>query len=316
MSKLQSDESRFAPQSGWALSVQMLRQVLDGQTYEAVAAQYSITRTAVEKRIKLVASHLAATGQIEGINEDAVFVIRLRRIRAAVLAVLDKLGDMAPPVAARAVRILSEQEIEAGAVRIHGRSRQPLEDVVLYYMLFVTGARPLEIARLQVCDYLNAEGEVRRSSVMRKDVAVVGRERPMFFHSARLDEAMDAYLAQRQAHRLGLAVEGQYRGLDPQSRLFLSSSACGFKIVPYGQAGQKRFRCRGIQETYRKLLRYAGLKHVTALGVRHTVADRLYSRGANETQVGLLLGISERSAVRGQFPKRQPTLDELTHNLV
>jgi conjugal transfer mating pair stabilization protein TraG len=52
------------------------------------------------------------------------------------------------------------------------------------------------------------------------------------------------------------------------------------------------------------------------LDVRHTVADRLYARGADEMQVGLLLGISERAAVREMFPRRLPTLEQLTRDLV
>jgi predicted transcriptional regulator len=46
------------------------------------------------------------------------------------------------------------------------------------------------------------------------------------------------------------------------------------------------------------------------------VADRLYTRGADEAQVGLLLGISERSAVKEQFPRRKHTMEELTRDLV
>ena len=55
---------------------------------------------------------------------------------------------------------------------------------------------------------------------------------------------------------------------------------------------------------------------LTALAARQTLADRLYSRGADEAQVGLLLGIADRSAVRERFPRRQPTLEELTKDLI
>lgn len=299
----------------WARSVEMLRAVLDGHTYEAVAAKYGITRTAVERRIKYVAKRLAASAGIEGLNEDgAAFVRRLRIHRAAVLAALDLADE--PPVLLHEVRILSEAEVASGAVRIRARSQHPLEDLALYYMLFATGARPLEIARLEVRDYLDAQGQVRRVSALREEVAINGRERPLLFGSARLDEAMSAYLAERALLKLGLGVGEQYRGLDPRSRLFLSPSGRGFEITPYGREGQRRFRCRAIQETYRKLFRYAEFKQVTALTVRHTVADRLYTHGADEAQVGLLLGIAERSAVREQFPRRLPSLDELTTDLV
>ena len=44
-----------ARQSSWALAIAMLRGVLDGDTYDAVASRHGITRTAVERRIKAVA---------------------------------------------------------------------------------------------------------------------------------------------------------------------------------------------------------------------------------------------------------------------
>jgi len=307
------------PKRDWARSVQMLRAVLEGQTYESVAVSNGVTRTSVERRIKSVAQRLASIVGIQGVNEDgAAFVRRLRTHRLAVLAALDTLDtldELSAPVQ-EGIRVLGEEEIAWGAQRIRARSHQPLEDLALYYMLFATAARPLEIARLQVHDYLDAQGQVRQISEVRPAVAITGRSRPLYFRSARLNAAMTDYLNDRARQRQGFGIDGQFRGLDPASRLFLSPSGRGFEITPYGKDGQKRFLCRAIQETYRKLFRYAGLKQVTALTVRHTVAHRLYARGADESQVGLLLGIAERSAVREQFPRRLPTLDDLTCELV
>lgn len=298
---------------------QMLRAVLDGETYDAVATRYGITRTGVERRIKALAARAVAVVGVDGINEDgAAFVRRLRDRREAVLAALDalRLESASAPVVPREIRILSEEEVASGARRVQARSPQPLEDLALYYLLFATGARPLEVARLQVRDYLAPDGNVRRASEIRAEVAINGRWRPLYFRSARLDEALERYLAQRVQRTQSVAPGVQYRGLDPSRPLFLSPSGRGFEITPYGSEGQRRYRCRAIQETYRKLWRYAEFKQVTALALRHTVADRLYQRGADEDQVGLLLGISERSAVREMFPRRLPRLDQLTDDLV
>lgn len=305
-----------AQTSSWALAITMLRDVLEGDTYDTVALRHGITRTAVERRIKAVAIHVASTAGIAGLNvEGAAFVRRLRLHREAIHSALDALGTE-PPAHVRHVCVLTDGEITSGALRIRGRSQQIHEDLALYYILFATGARPLEIARLEVRDYLHADGSVRRISSIRPDVAITERERPLFFCSVRLEDALNAYLAERVAAKQRLGASSEYRGLDPVSRLFLSASGQGFEIKPYGAEGQKRFRCRAIQETYRKLFRYADLKQVTALTVRHTVADRLYARGADESQVGLLLGIADRSAVREQFPRRLPSLDTLTTDLV
>lgn len=297
----------------------MLREVLAGDTYDEVARKHGTTRTGVERRIKALAVRIARRVAIDGLNEDgAAFVRRLRAHREALLDALESLADDERDVAPepRPVRILTDEEIAAGARRVGVRSPHPSEDLALYYLLLATGARSLEVARLQVSDYLDVSGVVKLRSELRAEVAITGRARPLHFRSVRLTTAIDEYLAMRVRLRQGMGSDGQYRGLDPSGRLFLSPSGQGFEILAYGAEGQRRFRCRAIQETYRKIWRYADFKHFTTLVARHTVADRLYARGADEAQVGLLLGISERAAVREMFPRRLPTLDQLTEDLV
>jgi hypothetical protein len=42
----------------------------------------------------------------------------------------------------------------------------------------------------------------------------------------------------------------------------------------------------------------------------------MYERGADEDQVGAILGIGERSAVRELLPRPKPTLAELLDELI
>lgn len=316
----QDDEQDIvAPNSRFGPSESMLREVLAGDTYDVVAGRHGITRTGVERRVKTLAARIAKGVGIAGLNEDGVsFVRRLRAHRKAVLAALEILQseENVIPLVPHRVHVLSEEDVAAGARRVRVRSPQPVEDLALYYLLFATGARPLEIARLQVLDYLAPDGAVRVASEFRADVAISGRSRPLQFRSARLNSAIDDYLVHRLQLNQGTGFNDRYRGLDPISRLFLSPTGQGFEIVAYGGDCQRRFRCRAMQETYRKIWRYADFRHFTTLTARHTVANRLYARGADEMQVGLLLGISERAAVREMFPRRLPTLAQLTDDLV
>lgn len=300
----------------WFRSVDMLRAVVEGQTYRSVGATQGVSRTAVERRIKRVAAQLACSVGLEGLNMDgAASVQRLRQHRHAVLQALAQ-PLAATPSRARNTQILSQAQIASGAQRIRARSAHPLEDLALYYLLFATAARPLEIARLEVCDYLQPDGKARLCSEVRSEVAITGRARPLYFGSAVLCAALDAYLADRVRRQRGVGACANFRGLDPHSRLFLSATGLGFEITPYGDAGQHRYQCRAIWEHYRKLFHHAGQKQLNALTARHTVADRLYARGADETQIGVLFGIADRSAVREQFPRPVPDLDVLTRDLV
>lgn len=297
-------------------SVAMLKAAINGETYEAVAAKFGKSRTAVERRIKAIATQLTKAVGIQGLNEEgAAFVRRLRLHRDAILIALEAFEPTAS-CGPRENRIVSREEIAQAAQRIRGRSSRPWHDLSLFYMVFATGARPLEIARLEVRDYLDVDGSVRRESQIRAEVAIIGKIRPLHFSSTRLDEVLALYLQERLTLKLGVHTEGAYRGLDPDSRLFLSATGEGFKITPYGKEGQRRFLCRPILETYGKLFRYSELEGVSALSIRRTVISRLYERGADEDQVGILLGISERSAVRELLSRQKPTLLALVDELI
>ena len=271
---------------------------------------------AVERRVKGIATRLSAEVGIAGLNEGGpAFVRRLRRKRAAILVALERF-EPKPSCSARQARVVSAEEVDQAVHRIRGRSAQPARDIVLFFMLFATGARPLEIARVEVHDCLHADGSVRRESELRAEATITGRSLPLFSASSKLDDALSAYLRVRLESRQGVGPASAFRGLDPHSRLFLTASGYGFQITPYGEPGQHRFLCRPILETYRKLFRYAAIEGAIALSVRHTVVARLYERGADEVQVGLVLGIRDRSAVRGLFPRARPTMVRLVDELI
>lgn len=298
-------------------SVEMLRAVVGGETYEAVAARFGVSRTAVERRIKSVAVQLTQVVGVDGLKEEgAAFVRRLRLHREAILVALEGFEPQ-PPVGARPARVLSAAEVTQGAVRIKGRTSRTWHDLALYYMLFATGLRPLEIARLEVRDYLLIDGSVCWESELRAEVAINGKPRPLYFGSTRLDDALAAYFRERLHSGHGLGEPDCYRGLDPESRLFLSPGGEPYKIAPNnGAPGQNRYVCRALLEIYRKLFRYAELKGLSAQSARLTVISRMYERGADEDQVGTILGIGERSAVRELLPRPKPTLAELLDELV
>jgi len=297
-------------------SIQMLRAVVDGDTYEAVALKSGISRTAVERRVKTIAVQLTQAVGVDGLREEgAAFVRRLRLHREAILLALEGFVP-GPPSSERPARVLSAAEVAQGAIRIKGRSSRTWHDLSLYYLLFATGMRPLEVALLEVRDYLGVDGGICRETELREDVAINGKRRPLYFISRRLEDAMDAYLLERSEHGHGLGAAGRYRGLDPDSRLFLGPAGESYQITPNGEPGQHRFVCRALLENYRKLFRYADIKGMCTQSARLTVMSRMYERGADEDQVGVILGSADRSAVRDQLPRPKPMLAELLGELV
>jgi integrase len=253
---------------------------------------------------------------IEGLNEEGLgFVQRLRACKATIIAALERYEPRAS-AGTRARRVLTDEDISLAVRRTRMRSPCPNRDVALLYVLLTTGARPLEIARLEVRDYLSADGSVRTESEMRADVSINQKKRPLFFASAKATESIDTYLAERLTLGYCINPHSEFRGLDPNSRLFLTEAGLPFEIASYRGQGQVRSLCRGMHDTYRKIFRRIGLSGVSALIMRRTVAARMFERGAAEDQIGEVLGISDKKAVRELLPKARQPLQAVVRELV
>jgi integrase len=297
------------------LSIAILRAVLAGATYNSLAARHGLTRTAVEQRIKRLAKLLQRQVGIEGLSPEAAgYMQRLRDRRSEVEVALKRFeaGDilpLAPP------RILSDQNVRKLIHRAGLHSPSSLRDMALIYIVLVTGARPLEVARLEISDYLNPDGTVRACSEMRASVSINRKARPLFFLSSTAVRAIDAYLA----HRMKLrgrhpGADAPYRGLEPSERLFLNDAGEPFRVRRLNVNGRTQFLCRQMLDTYRKIFKRIDIHGLSALALRRTVAARLGARGADEKQIGLILGIAERQAVRRLLPRR-PDIAELMTDL-
>ncbi|MDB5924113.1 MAG: hypothetical protein JWN13_3049 [Betaproteobacteria bacterium] len=298
------------------ISIAMLRDVIAGKTYEAVARQYGVSRSAVERRIKTLAVKLAREVGVEGLKEGAaIHVQKLRSFRLAIVVALERYR---PEISreGRVRRILSDDDIRRAVQNTRTRSACPVRDVALLYVLLTNGARPLEIARLEVRDYLYADGSVREQSVIRAEVAINQRPRPLFFTSRKANEAIDAYLTERVRRDFGTSEHAEYRGLDPHTRLFLTDAGEPFAIVSYRGDKRMRFLCRGIHETYRKIFRRIGLAGISPLTIRRTVASRLSERGAAHEQIGEVLGISRKRGVRKLIPQGGSSLPSMVRELI
>ena len=300
------------------LSIQMLKDVLDGETYSWVGQRHGITRTAVERRIKELVRQLNRVIGIEGITDEGIaFVRRLRANRQAILGALEGLEPEQVVLQRKdkEVRAFTTEEILTAARRVRTYSSTPQRDVAMFLLLFATGLRPLEVARLVVGDYLRPDGRVRRASELRAEASIGGLARPLYFASTRLDEVLLPYLNER----IGpdpLPDATEFLGLDPAQPLFLAAGNQGFEITTYYRGNQPRYLCRPILEAYRKIFRYAGLPGASPVAVRTTVAARMYARGAEDRQVRVVLGIARRSSMQHLVPRARPSLAQLLEDLI
>ena len=128
--------------------------------------------------------------------------------------------------------VIEDKQVEHLLKATAAYSRVPLRDAALLLTLYGTAMGVTELATITVSDYLDAKGNVRVTSAVRVDVAHNGEERPLFWSNKRVVAALDAYLAWRIEHEHGTTVKkGAYRGLDPDSSLFLTEDGRPYTLT-------------------------------------------------------------------------------------
>ena len=294
-------------------ATEMLARILEQDaTYTAAGASHGLARSTVERMIKALVLRVLRDDGIAGLDEAAVASLaRLKQCRQAVMEAVRAYRPR-PPVA-RTVA-LGPQDIALGASRVRARSDNASRDVALIYVLLSTGAKPLEIARLEVRDYLRPDGSVRRESEMRAAAAVRGCARPLYFTSVSACAAVDDYLAERCRKGLGTGRQDEYRGLDPESGLFLTQGGHRFQVKARGP-DDPRPTCRLMIATYRLIFARAGWQGMTAQSARRAVARRLVQSSGRHDQVATLLGLAHCRAARSLLGDERRPLASLAGEL-
>ncbi len=193
---------------------------------------------------------------------------------------------------------LTDNEIRGIADRLSRYSCQPEGDLALFYLLLTTGAKPLELARLRVKDVIAPSGALRSEACLPARASINGVARPVFFKSEVAVEAIMAYVRYRVGKGHGVGTTTRYAGLDPTTPLLLNHDGQPYRIVESSDNGCKRYLCRGILESCRRIFRTAGIDGLCASTLRRTLARRLRDRGATIEQIGEALGITDRKAIR------------------
>ncbi len=264
----------------------LLRKVLEGASLTALARQYGDSGNAVRKRVVRLARRLQKIVGVIDVDDGAMPTVEmLRRHRAEFLEALTHYQpDQAAPSADRAA---TDDELELLLIHIDQHSRDGVRDRALVLLLFASGARPAEIAKLSVGDYLNADGRVRTCSLIPAAAASNGCPRPLFFTSMRLISALEAHLEQRR--RSGQACAAQaFRGFDSRAPLI----ALGGQSRPETAAS----------EVLRTAFSYLNRPGLNARSARRRAALKLHAMGVPHKRIADLLGVSRARAVAALLP--------------
>ena len=269
----------------------MLRALIAGTICEHIASNHGLTKSAVSQRIRRLAGELQRIVGVVGVEEEESPTASLIRQNgdAYIEALEHFVPDAALALDLRKARVESE-DIDLCVLKIARHSRCVRRDTALLLTLFSTAAKPLELSQLEVRDYLEESGCIRTHSTLRAEIAMNRTSRDLFFQDQATNTAIDGYLSERIAHGIGTHTGSSYRGLQPDSRLFLSRSGRAMQLRMNGAVGQ-HLVCKEIHEIYRRIFAYSGLTGINTALARRTAAQTLLENGANSEEIGRTLGL-------------------------
>lgn len=298
----------------WERAVSMLSALLiHGQTYRQVGRSLGIGHSTVERQVKALLCLVARAAPITAVPD--MDMASLNRLRTHAAAVMEAVRQTRPIERPQSLTGLDELELLAGMRRLRRLSENPFRDVALLLTLLSTGAKPLEIARLRVRDYLGPDGAVRRQSELAAGTALPGRERVVFFDSDRACDAIDAYLEERIRRGVGVSGHTTYRGLEPDSALFLTEGAEPFRVRARGR-DDPRPTCPVLLATYAGIFRRAGWPGVNTQFARRQFAQRVAAKGADPAQLATLLGVRCDRSVKRLLERPPRPLADLVKDLL
>lgn len=172
-------------------------------------------------------------------------------------------------------------------------------DVALLWVAYGTGMMPIELAKLTIADYLSTDGSVRTDSAIRAEIAFNGIARPLHWTNRGVVAALDAYLEVRKQRGHGVGTPACYRGLAPDSPLFLAVDGNPFTFTRRKtQSGKESYSCESLTQILRRLHAQAGIEGGSALSARRTFGVRLHRKGFDLRHIQVALGVQSLLAVK------------------
>lgn len=200
----------------------------------------------------------------------------------------------------KAIVVEDDQLEHAVKVARVSSTENGLRDAALLLACFGTGMTVTELSRLLVRDYLAENGSPIRDSEVRAEIAYNQKSRPLCWTNKKLTNAIDQHLAQRLERGHGVTTRtAAYRGLDPESPLFVSGrTGEGLKLSPKHRDGKTYYSATQLSRIFTRLFEQAGVEGASAQSGRRTMAVKLKRRGIDLRHISEILGIKSLEAVK------------------
>lgn len=187
--------------------------------------------------------------------------------------------------------VIEDQQFERLLKATVATSRMPERDAALLLTLCGTAMAVTELATITVDCFLRPDGAVKITSSIPVEVAHNGEERPLYWSNKRVVSAMEKYLEWRFENTHGVTIKkGAYRGLDPESPIFLTDEGHPYALTKRKLAsGGLSYSCNTLGAHITRLHSNAGVDG-NAQAARRTMAVKLHRKGYDLVHVAAILG--------------------------
>lgn len=159
-------------------------------------------------------------------------------------------------------------------------------NVAITMMLFGSGMRINEVAQLTIKDLLRPNGELKGTFILPGKYTKTGKSRVVYIVVPQQIEALDLWLAERIYEKAMASGEDTYRGLIPDSPLFLSKKGKNWRKFAFNA---KRYKtkegmketlvCSSLENLMRDIIKGAGLQGGSSHSGRRSLATWLDRKG-------------------------------------
>ncbi|MEW8394240.1 MAG: hypothetical protein AB2651_20885 [Candidatus Thiodiazotropha sp.] len=189
---------------------------------------------------------------------------------------------------------------------IEGNKEQfPELNSALILTAAIWGVKAGELSLIEVADVISSNGIIKKKWLLRSEIAFNGHARELYSEHERLVEYLDTYLNWRVTANQGVTNIGEYRGLDPESKLFLTPDGLPFSFSRRDiGSGKVNLQPTGLNTHFKRLFKNAGLanKGITYKEFRRSLAIQMWRAGDRKTgvmkDIMKYLGIRSYSALR------------------
>lgn len=208
-----------------------------------------------------------------------------------------KAGTFVPKPKIKRAAILRPADIRHVLRVIEATSRWPERDSVAVLISVCVGMRCSEIARITPRDILNTDGTVKPEVGLRAAITKGCSPRTAYFTHPKLIAAIQRYMADRVAKRIGTTGDLAFGGIYPDIPFLFSSRKGGFSLVKKVRLLESGVResysaADGLEATFKRIFDRSGLPDCSSHAGRRTFASTLLAKGVSSDDVSKLLGHS------------------------